>query len=135
MTIQRQARQAVLDALLTGTALPGGVQPLLFPDSPRLVGSATVVLIDPGDPGLDTPARVRILPLDGVATALHEDGSPPVLEFLEPEHFPGLVGVRLRVSRLDDQARLLPLGEVIATFTPTDTGELVVGEPTHTLAF
>ena len=135
MTIQRQARQAVLDALLSGTALPGGVQPLLFPDSPHLVDSATVVLIDAGDPVLDTPARVQILPRDGLVAALREHGSPPVLEFLEPEHFPGMVGARLRVSRLDDQARLLPLGEVIATFTPTDTGELVVGEPTHTLAF
>lgn len=134
MTIERKARQAVLDALLSGAPLPGGVQPLLFPDFPHIAETAAVVLVDPDDPRLELPPRVSIAPAGALTTALGDDHSTPVLEFLTPEPFPDRVGVRLRMSQMDDHARLVSLGEIIATFTTTAAGDLMVTEPTHVVA-
>lgn len=135
MTIEEQARHAVLEALLNGAPLPGGAQPLQFPDSPRLTRSAEVLLvIAKDDPLPDLPARVQVITSEGLADVRQRGEPTPVLEFLEPEHFSGRVGVRLRVSHLDEQGQLLPLGEVIVTFSPTGDNGLTVTEPTYVLA-
>lgn len=125
---------SVLDALLSGTALPGGIQPLLFPDTPR-IADAVVALIDAGDPGMRLPPEVRVVPLGALPEALGDDQSIPVLEFLEPEHFPDRAGVRLRVSRVDEQSGLVPLGEIVVTFVSKADSDLKVTDPTHVLAY
>lgn len=134
VTIEQQARQAVLDALLSGTPLPGGIQPLLFPDTPR-IAEGPVILVDTGDQGLCLPSRVRSVPPGASPDLLHQQPAAPVLEFLEPEPFPNRVGVRLRVSRLEDQVGLVPLGEIVATFVSTAESNLTVTDPTHVVAF
>ena len=133
MNIDLRARQAVLDALLSGTPLPGGVQPLLFPDTPHITDAAVALIEDHG-PALRVPPRVRVVPRKALRELLG-DQSIPVLEFLEPEPFPDRVGVRLRVSRVEGQSGLVPLGEVIATFTSSPTSDLTVTDPTHVLAY
>lgn len=135
MDLEQQARQAVLDALLGGLTLPGGVQPLLFPDIPAIAHSPTVTLLAEEHPGLTLPARVTLTPPAAVPAAALQDPSAPVLQFLDPEPLPDRVGVRLRVSRFDAQQRLVPLGEIVASFTVSPAGDLAVTEPTHIAAY
>jgi hypothetical protein len=132
--IEREARQSVLDALLGGTPLPGGVQPLLFPDVPTIADAPTVVLVG-DDEGLDLPARVRVATPEALSESVGDDTTAPVLEFLHPEPWSDRVGVRLRVSRLDAQGSVVPLGEIVVTFVVTQAGGLVVTEPTHVVAY
>lgn len=135
MRADQQARQAVLDALLGSSPLPGGVQPLVFPDVGDLSAAPSVVLVtEAGDPDLRLPERVHSSTARKVGPRL--DGKDvPVLQFLRPEAFPDRVGVRLRVSRTDDSHRPIPLGEVVVTFTRASDGTLTVSEPTHVVAY
>lgn len=136
MDPQQQARQAVLDALLGRQPLPGGVRPLLFPDLPDLDTAPTVLLVaDEDDPGLALPTHVRTVASSEMGRLSGEAPQTPVLTFLTPEAFADRVGVRLRVSMSDERGRLVPLGEVVATFTATADGALMISEPTHVLAY
>jgi hypothetical protein len=123
----------VLESLLGRRPLPGSDQPLLLPDLPDLATQRRVVLVDIPEADLHTP------PVSGVEATTDADGAgesgTAVLQFLPPEAFPDRVGVRLRVSVVDDNARLLPLGEVVATFVQDDSGALVSTQPTHVLAY
>lgn len=126
-----RAQQALLAALLGRTPLPGGAEPLLFPDLPPTDEGRQVVLVSADPPG-DLPTGLRVVPQ--VEAGSLEAGTA-VLELLPAEDLPGRTGARLRVSRADDQGRLAPLGEVVATFVERADGELEVTEPTHVLAY
>ncbi len=128
-----RAQQAVLEALLGRQTLPGSAEPLLVPDLPDL-GAAPVVLVASAE--LD-PATVLPQGLRTVDDAAEPDAEPgtAVLELLGPEAFPDRESVRVRVSRLDDQHRTVPLGEVVVTFVEGDDGDLMVTEPTHVLGY
>jgi hypothetical protein len=130
----QRARHAVLESLLGRTPLPGSGQPLLFPDLPDIAQRRRIVLVEPSDADLHTPPP----PDERVTVTSDRDAAEPgtvLLEFLRPEAFLDRVGVRLRVSVVDDQRRPQPLGEVVATFVQDDSGALVATEPTHVLAY
>ncbi len=123
----------MLESLLGRRPLPGSDQPLLHPDLPDLATGRRVVLLERPEDDLHTP------PVPGVETTMHADDArepgTAVLQFMPPEAFEDRVGVRLRVSVVDDHARLLRLGEVVATFVQDDSGALVTSQPTHVLAY
>lgn len=134
MDPEQQARQAVLDALLGRQPLPGGVQPLVFPDANLVDAPVVLLVVEPADPPLRLPERVRAVTRQHLGDLFDQPGVP-VLEFMRPEIFPGKVGARLRISTTDDRQRLVPLGEVVATFTRGRHSSLEVGEPTNVVAY
>lgn len=132
---EADAQQLLLDALLTGSPLPGIAEPLVLPDVLDLAEEDRgLVLVDErGASALEVPAHVRVVGRDAVAGAALANPSSAVLEFLPPEDFPDTVGVRLQIAVLDRAGRLAPLGEVIATFRDLDGPRAV--DPTHVLAY
>ena len=136
MIAEREAQRMLMIALLRGEALPGSIQPLVFPDTPDITEGRAVILIDQGDvTELQLPANVLVMRRDELHDALMEAPSAVILEFLPPEVFPGKTGARLQVSIGDRQLRPMPLGEIVATFTDEGGAGVITTDPTNVIAY
>ena len=133
MSREIRAQALLLESVLTHRPLPGMTQVLALPDVAFGDDKDQIILVDDRSASeLSFPSRVQIMTRDELES-LAPDVPPQVFEFQAPEHFPGKISVRLRLSVAFAGHGLVPSGEIVATFYDRDP--LTTTEPTHVLAY
>lgn len=133
MTREIRAQALLLESVLNQRPLPGMTQVLTVPDGVPGNDNDQIILVDDRDPSeLNFPSRVSIMTRDEMES-LAPDDRMRIFEFQQPEHFPGKISVRLRLSVASPGRGLLPVGEIVATFYDRDP--LTAIEPTHVVAY
>ncbi len=117
MTREHRAQALVLQSVLANRPLPGMQEAVGFSE---IEEDAELALVDDRDPSdFDLPPHVRLVSTADLAT-LAAEGRLLVLQFAEPEPFPGKVSVRLRLSVVLPEHGQVPLEELVTTFIDSD---------------
>jgi len=133
MSREIRAQALLLESVLNNRPLPGMTNALTVPNNVVSGNDGQIILVDDRSPSeLSFPSQVKIITRDDMES-LASDNQLHVFEFLPPEHFPGKISVRLRLSVMWPGRRLLPAVEIVATFNDQDP--LTAVEPTHVVAF
>jgi hypothetical protein len=133
MTRETRAQALVLESILTHRPLPGVDRAVSFLDLGLHNHDPQVVLVDDRDPSeLGFPSQLRIISRDKLDT-IRSERELRLLEFLQPEHFPGKISVRVQLSIALPNDDPMPLEGIVATFNDSDP--LTAVEPTHVLAY
>jgi hypothetical protein len=134
MSREMRAQALVLESMLMHRPLPGINRAVIFPDFDLVQDVTQVMLVDERDPSsLGFPSQVRVTGRAEAEKIRAVEEQVLVLDFLQPEQFPGKLGVRLRASLAFPDRDPAPLGEIVATFDDCDP--LVAVDPTHVLAY
>lgn len=133
MSREIRAQALLLESVLNHRPLPGMTEVLAMPNLHFGDDNSQIILVDDRNVSdIHFPSRVRIMTRDELKS-LAPDVPPQVFEFLSPEHFPGKISVRLRLSVAFPGHGLVPSGEIVATFYDRDP--LTATEPTHVIAY
>lgn len=133
MSREVRAQALVLESLLNNRPLPGLDRSVGLVGGASREGDVGMVLVDDRDlSDLDFPAQIRVVTRDEFETIRHEERME-FLEFLQPEHFPGKISVRVQRSIALPNGDRVPVEGIVATFDDRDP--LTAVEPTHVLAF
>ena len=127
-----RAQALVLESILAHRPLPGIDRAVFFPGLGLRDDDPQIVLVDDRDPSdLGFPSQLRIISRDSLDT-IRSERELRLLEFLQPEHFPVKISIRVQLSIALPNDAPAHIEGIVATFDNRDP--LGAVDPTYVLA-